>query len=259
MDLARDVRCLMSIEPNSRWYETAHHELGHIYYYLAYSRDGCPPLLREGANRAFHEAVGSLLGMASMHRAFLQGRGLLPEDAKSDEIQALLKEALDFVVFHPFSAGTMTRFEHDLYAGGLEPESYNQRWWSHAARYQGIAPPYKRGEEFCDAATKTHINNDAAQYYDYTLSQVILHQLHAHIAKEILQQDPRNTNYYGRRDVGEFLRGILELGATRDWREVMRESLGEEISARAMLEYFEPLQEYLEKLNRGRKATLPEI
>ncbi|MCZ6793923.1 MAG: M2 family metallopeptidase [Planctomycetota bacterium] len=259
MDLQEDVRSLMSVEANSRWYETTHHELGHIYYYLSYSHEDCPPLLRAGANRAFHEAVGSLLGMASMHKAFLQGRGLLPADARSDETQALLKEALDFVVFNPFSAGTMTHFEHDLYAAKLPESQYNRRWWEYVRRFQGIAPPQERGEEYCDAATKTHINNDAAQYYDYTLSQVILHQIHAHIARHILKQDPRNTNYHGSRQVGSFLRSILRLGATRDWRELMQERLGEEISARAMLEYFAPLLAYLKEVNRGRKATLPEL
>src|SRR5262249_52274071 len=32
IDLARDVRSLMSVEANAEWYETTHHELGHIYY-----------------------------------------------------------------------------------------------------------------------------------------------------------------------------------------------------------------------------------
>ncbi len=146
MDLGQDVRSLMSVEPNARWYETTHHELGHIYYYLSYSHPECPPLLRGGANRAFHEAIGSLLGMVSMHKAFLQARGLIPGDAQSDETQSLFKEALDFVVFNPFSAGTMTFFEHDLYATELPIDEYNERWWEYVRRFQGIAPPSERGE-----------------------------------------------------------------------------------------------------------------
>ena len=55
IDLADDVRSLMSIEPNSRWFTTAHHELGHIYYYISYSTPAVPYLLRTGVNRAFHE------------------------------------------------------------------------------------------------------------------------------------------------------------------------------------------------------------
>jgi peptidyl-dipeptidase A len=258
MDLDRDVRCLQSIEPNRDWYETTHHELGHIYYFLAYSNPDVPPLLREGANRAFHEAVGSLLGMASMQRGFVEGLGLLPEGSAPDEIRTLLKEALDQIVFMPWSAGVMTRFEHDLYAG-LSPAEYNDRWWDLVRRYQGIAPPSPRGEEFCDAATKTHINNDAAQYYDYAISFVLLHQFHDHIAREILEENPRDTNYHGRRDVGKFLDGILRVGATRDWRTVLREAVGEKVSARAMLEYYDPLLQWLRERNRGRTATLPEL
>ena len=41
-------------------------------------------------------------------------------------------------------------------------------------KYQGIVPPTERGEEYCDAASKTHINNDAAQYYDYAMSNIFV-------------------------------------------------------------------------------------
>ncbi len=257
MDLDRDVRSLMSVEPNSRWYETTHHELGHIYYYIAYTNPDVPPLLRGGANRAFHEGVGSLLGMASMQKPFLIHVGLIDSSAQTDEIQLLLKEALAQVVFLPFSAGTMTHFEHDLYATDLSKDQYNQKWWEYVQAFQGIAPPSERGEQFCDAATKTHINNDAAQYYDYALSYIILHQLHAHIANKILKQDPRATDYYGNKEVGTFLNNILKQGAVGDWRQIMQENLGEEISAKPMLAYYEPLMVYLKQQNKGRKHTLP--
>ncbi len=174
-----------------------------------------------------------------------------------DEIEALLKEALDQVAYMPWAAGVMTFFERDLYAG-LPPEEYNARWWEYVKRFQGIEPPGERDESFCDAATKTHINDDAAQYYDYALSYVILHQLHAHVAREILGQDPRNTNYFGREDVGDFLGGLLELGATQDWREVMEDYAGGEISAAPMLDYYSPLLTWLREQNEGRTYTLPD-
>ncbi|MCB1043760.1 MAG: M2 family metallopeptidase [Acidobacteria bacterium] len=258
MDLDRDVRSLMSVQPNSRWYQTTHHELGHIYYYLSYTRPEVPPLLREGANRGFHEAIGSLLGLASMQKAFLQGRELLPADAQTDEIQVLLKEALDYVVFLPWSAGVMTHFEHDLYADDLPVDQYNQRWWQYVRDFQGIQPPSERGEAYCDAATKTHINNDAAQYYDYAISYVLLHQFHAHIATKLLKQDVRNTNYFGSKETGQFLDGVLRLGATQDWRAVMKEHLGSDVSAKPLLDYFAPLTDYLKKQNEGRTYSLRE-
>jgi peptidyl-dipeptidase A len=258
MDLEQDVRCLQSVIPNEEWYETSHHELGHIYYYLSYTNPEVPPLLRSGANRAFHEAVGSMLGLAAMQKPFMAGLGLIEPDVQTDQTQTLLKEALNYIVFIPFAAGVMTEFEHDLYAQNLPQDQFNQRWWALALKYQGMVPPAERGEEYTDAASKTHINDDAAQYYDYAISYALLFQLHEHIARDILKQDPRSTNYYGNQQVGDFLKALLSPGATKDWRLLLRETTGEELSARAMLNYFEPLMPYLKKVNAGRIHTLPE-
>ncbi|MEP2275501.1 MAG: M2 family metallopeptidase [Reichenbachiella sp.] len=256
MDLQQDVRSLMSVTPNARWYETTHHELGHIYYYMEYTNPDVPPLLRGGANRAFHEGVGSQMGLAAMQKPFLEGLGLIDEGVETDDMQVLLKEALDMVVVMPWGSGVMTQFENSLYAESLPMDQYNKKWWELKKKYQGIVPPTERGEEYCDAASKTHINNDPAQYYDYSLSTVILFQLHNHIAENILKQDPRATNYFGSKEAGEFLQGILSKGATEDWRVLMKENTGEEISAKAMLKYFEPLMSYLQEQNEGREHTL---
>ena len=259
LDLANDVRSLMSVESNFKWYGTTHHELGHVYYYLSYTRPEVPPLLRGGANRAFPEGIGSLMGFAAGQKAFLEGRELVAKGTPSDEIQALLKEALGDVVFIPFSTGTMTHFEHSLYEENLPAEKFNQYWWELVRKYQGIAPPSERGEEYCDAATKTHINNDPAQYYDYSLSYLFFYQVHETIATKILKQDPHNTNYWGNQEVGKFLADLMRPGATRNWRELLQEKTGKDLSAEAMVKYYSPLMEYLKKQNRGRKHTLPEL
>jgi peptidyl-dipeptidase A len=259
MDYDQDVRSLMSVIPNSEWYETSHHELGHIYYYLSYSNPEVPILLREGANRAYHEALGSMMGMAAMQKPFMENLNLIPKGSKTDEMKTLLKEALNYVVFIPFSTGTMSMFEHDLYAENLPADQFNKRWWELAAKYQGIAPEKARGEEYCDAATKTHINDDAAQYYDYALSYILLFQVHDHIAKNILHQDPHATNYYGNKEVGKFIAEIMKPGASADWRKLLKEKTGSDLSAKAMLDYFSPLMDYLKKENAGRKYTLPEL
>lgn len=258
MDLNKDVRSLMSVEPNAEWFETAHHELGHIYYYMTYTNPDVPPLLRQGANRAYHEALGTMMGLAAMQKPFLAGRGLIPANVQTDSIQSLLKEALNSVVFIFFSSGTMSNFEKAMYVDSLPADQFNAKWWELAKKYQGIVPPSPRGEEYCDAATKTHINDDPAQYYDYALSYVILYQLHNYIAKNILHQDPRATNYYGHKEIGDFLKKIMYPGASKDWRQVLKESTGDDLNAKAMLEYFQPLVNWLKEQNKGRKYTLPE-
>ena len=256
MDLGQDVRSLMSVEANARWFGTTHHELGHIYYFLAYSHDEVPVLLREGANRAFHEAIGSQIELVTLQPAYLRQVEVWPADREVDATQVLLDQALGELVFLPFAAGTMTHFESDLYAGGLTGAQLNEAWWGHAGRFQGIAPPTPRDDpSLCDACTKTHINDDPGQYYDYAVSNLILHQLHAHICREILDVDPHECSYFGQEAVGEYLRGVLSIGATRDWREVMREATGAELSAEALLAYYAPLMAYLSAQNEGRDCA----
>jgi peptidyl-dipeptidase A len=258
MDLDHDVRSLMSVEPNRDWYETVHHELGHIYYYLSYSRPEVPVMLRSGANRAYHEGIGSMIGLASLQRRFLVGRGVVPAGARVDSMAQLLQEALAYVVFIPFAAGTMTRFEHALYSGKLPPDRFNATWWDLVRKYQGIVPPSPRDERWADALTKTHINDDPAQYYDYALSYALLFQLHDHIARQILHQDPHDTDYFGHHEVGDFLRRLMAPGASRPWRETLKETTGSELDGKAMVEYFEPLYQWLKHQNKERKATLAE-
>jgi peptidyl-dipeptidase A len=259
LDLDRDVRSLMSVEPNREWYETVHHELGHVYYFMSYSRPDVPLVLRQGANRAYHEGIGSMMGLASLQRRFLAGRKLVSPDAQVDSVAQLLQEALAYVVFIPFAAGTMTRFEHALYSERLPGDQFNRKWWDLTLKYQGIVPPGPRDERWSDGLTKTHINDDPAQYYDYALSYALLFQLHDHIASKILKQDPHDTDYYGSQEVGDFLKRLMEPGATRPWRDVLRETTGRELDGKAMVAYFEPLYRWLQEQNRGRKATLPEL
>jgi peptidyl-dipeptidase A len=82
---------------------------------------------------------------------------------------------------------------------------------------------------------------------------VIQYQLHDYLARRILKQDPHNCNYAGHPEVGAFLESMQRQGATRDWRTILREATGEDLSTRAMVEYFQPLESWLKKQNRGRK------
>jgi peptidyl-dipeptidase A len=254
IDLEHDVRSLMSVQSNARWFGTTHHELGHIYYYMAYTRPEVPVLLRAGANRGFHEGIGDQINIASTQVPYLREIGVLEETQEIDPILWLLNEALtETIVFLPWAAGTISHFEHDLYEENLDPEKWNERWWHYHERFQGVSPPNARDGELCDPATKTHINDDPAQYYDYAVATVLKYQLHNHIAKNILGQPPTACNYYGSKETGDFLRSIMSLGATRDWRVVLKEATGQELSTKPMMEYFAPLMDWLQEQNEGRK------
>ena len=44
---------------------------------------------------------------------------------------------------------------------------------------------------------------------------------------------------------------LMKVGATRDWCQLIREATGEDLSARATLEYYQPLLQYLGQQNQG--------
>jgi len=254
IDLNTDIRALMSVEPNQEWFSTAHHELGHGHYFMSYTRPGVPPLLRDSANPGFHEGMAELGELAAAQVPYLQQVGVLPADFKADEIAFLLNDALSSSIpFMYWASGTMTHWEADVYAGHLPTDQWNARWWKYVRDFQGIEPPAPRGEDWCDAATKTHINDTPCYYPNYAFATVVRFQLHEYIARRILHQPLQHCNYLGNPQVGAFLRTIMEKGATQDWRKVLRDATGEDISTRAMVEYFQPLQSWLEEQNKGRQ------
>jgi peptidyl-dipeptidase A len=146
----------------------------------------------------------------------------------------------------------MTHWEADVYAKDLSTNEWNQRWWQDVREFQGVEPPTPRGEEWCDAATKTHINDNPCYYYSYAIATVLKFQLNDYIARHILKQPPQTCNYADNHEVGNFLHRIMEKGATEDWRKVLRDATGEDLSTRAMIECFRPLLAWLEKENQGR-------
>ncbi len=255
IDLDKDVRALMAVGADERSYRDAHHVLGGVQYDLASSNANVPYTLRGGASRAFHQAVGMLLGIAAEQPRFLTSAGI---DAINgpDPMQLLLREALQYALFVPWSAGTMAHFESELYHDGLAPEKWNARYWELVAHYQGIAPPSPRDERWCDVAADPDLVDHPGDAYDRAIACVLAFEIHDHIARKILYQDPHDTDYWGRRDVGNYLKSIVRFGATVDWRAKLREKTGYDLSGRAMVDYFEPLRKWLVEQNKGRKSTL---
>ena len=135
--------------------------------------------------------------------------GTCRRKCKMDDTKQLLKDALNYVVFIPWSAGTMSSFEYELYAKIYRKIS-GIKDGGNCKRISGYCSATERGENYCDAATKTHINDDPAQYYDYALSFILLFQVHDYISKNILKQDPHSTNYFGNKEIGKFIGDITK-------------------------------------------------
>src|SRR5690606_28552468 len=96
-----DVRIKMCIRPTEEDQYTIYHELGHIYYYLAYQNQ--PPIFQSGAQDGFHEAIGDTVRL-NLTPAYLAGIGLAgpAEESEQAALNTQMKVALEKVAFLPF-------------------------------------------------------------------------------------------------------------------------------------------------------------
>src|SRR5678816_1520137 len=126
MNMAGDVRTKMCMKPNEEDFTTIYHELGHVYYYLAYNK--LTPIFQSGAHDGFHEAIGDTI-VLSMTPQYLQSIGLVGEQQQSKEalINAQMRMALTKVAFLPFGL-MIDRWRWGVFDGTIKPDHYNQSW-----------------------------------------------------------------------------------------------------------------------------------
>ncbi|GHD64970.1 peptidase M20 [Luteimonas padinae] len=248
---ASDVRTKMCIKPNEEDFTTIYHELGHVYYYLAYGQQ--PPLFQNGAHDGFHEAIGDTI-VLSMTPQYLQSIGLVEGAAPGHEalINAQMRMALAKVAFLPFGL-MIDRWRWGVFDGSITPDNYNKAWWELKARYQGVAPVTPRGEEFFDPGAKYHVPGNTP-YTRYFLSHVLQFQFYKALCDAAGHQGPLNEcSFAGNKAAGEKFWAMLSKGNSQPWQQTMKELTGgDTMDASAVLEYFAPLQEWLVQQNEGK-------
>ena len=250
MDMKGDVRTKMCIKPNEEEFTTIYHELGHVYYYMAYN--GQPALFQAGAHDGFHEAIGDTIVLA-MTPKYLESIGLVDaqQQSKEAEINAQMRMALAKVAFLPFGL-MIDRWRWGVFDGSIQPDQYNKAWWDLKAKYQGVAPVEARGEEFFDPGAKYHVPGNTP-YTRYFLSHVLQFQFYKALCDSAGYTGPLNEcSFYGSKVAGEKLQTMLSKGASQPWQQTMKELTGgETMDAGAVLEYFAPLQQWLKEQNEG--------
>jgi peptidyl-dipeptidase A len=244
LDNLEDVRIKMCIRQTQEDFTTIHHELGHDYYFLAY-RDQ-PPLFRAGANDGFHEAIGDTVAL-SVTPAYLQKVGLMrPEQDTGDDIDLLLRRALEKIAFLPFGY-LVDQWRWKVYSGEVGPADYDKAWWALREQVQGVARPLPMEPGGFDAGAKYHVAADVP-YTRYFLSFVMQFQFHRALCREAGYTGPlHRCSIYGNRKAGEKFSAMLAAGASRPWQETLKAMTGEDrIDGNAILDYFAPLKTWLD-------------
>ena len=250
MNMAGDVRTKMCIVPSEEELTTIYHELGHIYYDLAYNKQ--PPLFQNAAHDGFHEAIGDTIVLA-MTPKYLASVGLVGEQQQSKEalINAQMRMALAKVAFMPFGL-MIDRWRWGVFDGSIKPDGYNKAWWELKAKYQGVAPVSARGEDFFDPGAKYHVPGNTP-YTRYFLSHVLQFQFYKSLCDAAGYKGPLyECSFYGNPEAGKRYWAMLSKGASQPWQQTMKELTGgEKMDASAVLEYFAPLQTWLKEQNAG--------
>lgn len=256
MNMSGDVRTKMCIKPNEEDFTTIYHELGHVYYYLAYNK--LPPLFQTGAHDGFHEAIGDTMVLA-MTPDYLKSIGMVGEQQQSNEalINAQMRMALAKVSFMPFGL-MIDRWRWGVFDGSIKPADYNKAWWELKAKYQGVAPATARGEDFFDPGAKYHVPGNTP-YTRYFLSHVLQFQFYKGLCDAAGYKGPLyNCSFYGNKAAGQKFWAMLENGASQPWQATLKELTGgEKMDAGAVLEYFAPLQDWLKQQNEGQTCGWP--
>jgi peptidyl-dipeptidase A len=247
-----DVRIKMCIDPTAEDFTTIHHELGHNFYQRAYAPQ--PMILRDSANDGFHEAIGDTIAL-SVTPDYLVKIGLIDKapDASGD-LPLLMNRALEKLAFLPFGL-VVDQWRWKVFSGEVKPDGYNKAWWDLRLKYQGVAAPTARGEEFFDPGAKYHVPANTP-YARYFIASVLQFQFHRALAKAAGCTAPlHRCSIYENKEAGVRLEKALAMGASRPWPDVLEVLTGQrEMDASAIAEYFAPLKAWLDQQNAGRKT-----
>uniref|UniRef100_A0A2K5I5V9 Angiotensin-converting enzyme n=1 Tax=Colobus angolensis palliatus TaxID=336983 RepID=A0A2K5I5V9_COLAP len=256
----KDFRIKQCTTVNLEDLVVAHHEMGHIQYFMQYK--DLPVALREGANPGFHEAIGDVLALSVSTPKHLHSLNLLSSEGGSHEhdINFLMKMALDKIAFIPFSY-LVDQWRWRVFDGSITKENYNQEWWSLRLKYQGLCPPVPRTQGDFDPGAKFHIPS-SVPYIRYFISFIIQFQFHEALCQAAGHTGPlHKCDIYQSKEAGQRLATAMKLGFSRPWPEAMQLITGQpNMSASAILSYFKPLLDWLRTENElhGEKLGWPQ-
>ena len=252
VDNRDDLRVKMCIQIRDVDFITIHHELGHNFYQRAYKDQ--PFMFKGGANDGFHEAIGDTIALA-VTPEYLQKIGLLDKLPSADsDIPLLLKQALDRVAFLPFGL-LIDKWRWQVFSGEITPANYNKAWWDLRLKYQGVVPPVARSEADFDPGAKYHVAGNVP-YMRYFMAFILEFQFYRAMCKEAGFTGPLNRcTFYQSEKAGAKLNKMLEMGQSKPWPDALEVLTGQrEMDASAILDYFAPLQKWLDEQNKGLKV-----
>ncbi len=235
IDRKGDVRVLANIVPNEYWMSTMLHELGHAVYSSKNIPAELPYLVRTDAHILTTEGVAMMFERFAGSSQWLAAMGIeVVNPAEFDRVAQMTRRN-KLLIFSRWCQ-VMFRFEKSMYEN--PDQDLNQLWWDLVSKYQGLKQPQDRSAP--DYASKIHVVSAPVYYHNYLLGELFACQLHAKIAKDVLDSDkPSTAVYWENEKVGEYMRQkVFSLGRTLPWSEMVEKSTGAPLGSEAFAAEF---------------------
>ncbi|GJQ85244.1 hypothetical protein Trydic_g13083 [Trypoxylus dichotomus] len=165
-----------------------------------------------------------------------------------------------------YNESFITKFLNNEYEQEQSKSCYiaTTKEWEHLIdindelKAEDSAPVERSDETDFDPGAKFHIASDS-QYISYFFAHILEFQLHRGLCIAAGEYNPKKPgkkplhmcDIYKSKAAGKKLRRGLVLGASVHWKKVLKKITGETVlSGRALMEYFQPLFDYLQEANR---------
>nr|CAH7745207.1 unnamed protein product [Callosobruchus chinensis] len=145
-------------------------------------------------------------------------------------------------------------------SGKITPEHYNSRWWKLVEKYQGLKPPVSRSEKHFDPGNIYEIICGDSILKNFT-ALILQFQIFKELCEKARQfqifdkpNHLHSCDIYHSSDAGKALRTMMLYGRARPWTGVVKYflsygQLSDELNPDAILEYFQPLYDWLKQEN----------
>ena len=213
-------------------------------------------LFQDGAHDGFHEAIGDAVNL-SVTPGYLRKIGLVGDVMPSKEavINQQMKMALDKIAFLPFGK-LIDQWRWGVFDGRIKPADYNKAWWELREKYQGVSPPVARTRRgFRSGREIPH----PGQHAVHALFPVV------HPAVPVPQGAVRRGGIQG--PAATSARSSAAPKPARNTARCSRRARASpgrtrcekltgtrEMDASAIIDYFQPLEGWLEEQNKGQSC-----
>ena len=153
-----------------------------------------------------------------------------------------MRLALQKVAFLPFGYA-MDKYRFALFRDEINREyELNSMWWALRIEHGGVMAAVHRSDaKNFDPGAKYHIPANTP-YFRYFIAHILQFQFYRAMCRLKGHTGPLHLcDIYGREDVGERFKEMLEMGNSKPWPEILESLTHErELKSDAMLDFFQP-------------------